>query len=92
MAITGNWKSSRSDGSNFALTLNGDKTFSWSFTPKQQPAQSFDGTYSVEGNVVALERKGGGSLVAAITDNDSSHFNFKIVGAPNEDPGLNFTR
>jgi hypothetical protein len=90
--IVGDWKASRGDGSNFTLTLTGEKTFSWSFSPKQQPAQSFDGTYSLEGNVLALERTGGGSLVAEITSNDGMQFNFKMVGAPDTDPGLTFVR
>ena len=51
-----------------------------------------DGKYSVEGNVIALERTGGGSLVAEVTGNDGMRFNFKMVGAPKEDPGLDFSR
>ena len=88
--IIGNWTASRDDGSNFALNLAQDKTFSWSFTPKGQPAQSFEGTFKLDGNVIALERTGGGSLVATITGNDGSRFHFKMVGAPKEDPGLDF--
>lgn len=92
MAIIGNWNAARDDGSKFGLKLNNDKTFSWTFTPKGQPAQSFDGTYTLDGNVIALERNGGGSLVAQIDPADRSKFNFKMVGAPPDDPGLNFIR
>lgn len=90
--ILGNWKASRDDGSQFSLTLTDEKTFQWSFTPKGQPPQAFGGTYTIEGNVIALEREGGGSLVAEIGQNDGTRFNFKMAGAPNEDPGLNFVR
>lgn len=90
--IIGDWKSSRDDGSSFALALKSDQTFTWSFAPKQQPPQTFDGKYALDGNVIALERNGGGSLVATISDNDGTHFNFKMVGAPDEDPGLNFIK
>ncbi len=90
--IVGNWKASRDDGSNFALTLSDDNTFTWSFTPKQQQPQSFSGTYKLQGNAIALEREGGGSLVAEITGNDGMRFNFKMVGAPKEDTGLDFMR
>lgn len=90
--IVGSWTASRDDGSNFGLVLKDDKTFSWSFSPKDQQAQSFDGTYKVEGNVIALERTGGGSLMAEIASNDRSKFNFKMVGSPDEDPGLTFIR
>lgn len=91
-AIVGSWKAARDDGSNFGLTLKDDKTFSWSFSPKDQQPQSFDGTYKVEGNMIALEREGGGSLLAEIATNDRSKFNFKMMGAPEEDPGLTFIR
>ena len=91
-AIIGSWNASRDDGSKFGLKINDDKTFSWSFTPKDQAPQTFDGTYTLDGNVIALERNGGGSLVAQIDPADRSKFNFKMVGAPPEDPGLTFTR
>jgi len=89
-ALVGNWKASRDDGSTFELTMEKDQTFTWKFAQKQQAPQSFDGTYSIEGNVLSLERKGGGAMVAAIDLRDGQHFNFKPVGAPPEDPGLNF--
>lgn len=91
-AIVGDWKSGRDDGSKFALSLSADKTFKWTYASTSQPAQDFDGTYTIDGNVIALERAGGGSLVAEIADNSDSGFNFKMVGAPEDDPGLNFSR
>lgn len=90
--IMGTWNASRDDGSMFGLTLKDDKSFSWTFTPKDQPAQAFDGTYTLDGNVIALERSGGGSLVAQIDPMEQSKFNFKMVGAPPDDPGLDFIR
>ena len=90
--IMGNWTATREDGASFGLSLTDDAKFTWSFTPKGQPPQSFSGTYSLEGNVIALEREGGGSLVAEITSNDGSKFNFKMVGAPDSDPGLSFVK
>lgn len=91
-SIVGDWKSSRDDGSTFNLKLTGEKTFAWTYKPKDQAPQSFEGKYTLEGNTIALEREGGGSLVAQITRNDASNFNFKMVGAPDEDPGLSFVR
>ncbi len=46
----------------------------------------------MEGNVLALERTGGGSLVAEITPAESGKFNFKMVGAPEDDQGLTFQK
>ena len=90
--IVGAWRASRVDGSMFALTMTKEKTFTWSFTPKDQSPQSFDGTYSVQGDVVTLERNGGGSLIAKVRTIDESHFQFKLIGAPDDDSGLDFAR
>lgn len=91
-ALVGVWKATRPDGSQFDLTLTNDGKFSWSFAPQNQKAQGFDGTYTVEGNVLALEREDGGSLIAEVTPGDGRNFNFKLLGAPEDDPGLNFNR
>jgi len=88
----GAWKAIRDDGSKFNLTLTKDATFKWSFSPKGQVAQEFDGTYSVEENVLALERTDGGSLIAEVTPAGRTQFNFKLLGAPEDDPGLEFSR
>lgn len=90
--LVGTWKAARADGSKFDLTLTNDAKFTWSFTQKGQAAQAFGGTYSVEGNVLALERKDGGSLIAEVTLGGQSKFNFKLLGAPDDDPGLAFSR
>ena len=79
-------------GSKFDLTLTDDANFTWSFAPKNQAAQAFGGTYSVEGNVLALERKDGGSLIAVVTPGGGGKFNFKLLGAPGDDPGLDFSK
>ena len=90
--LVGAWKAARPDGSKFDLTLTNDGKFTWSFAQKNQPAQGFGGKYSVDGNVLALERKDGGSLIAEITPGGEAKFNFKLLGAPGDDPGLDFSR
>jgi uncharacterized protein (TIGR03066 family) len=91
-ALVGKWEATRDDGSTFGLTLNKDNTFTWKFAAKDQKPQSFDGKYSVEGNVLALEREGGGSMIAEVAKKDDDKFNFRPVGAPQEDHGLTFKR
>ena len=91
-SLVGSWKAARADGSTFDLNLTNAATFTWSFAQKGQPAQAFGGTYTVEGNVLALERKDGGSLIAEITPAGDSKFNFKMLGAPAEDLGLDFQK
>ena len=91
-SLAGTWKAARADGSTFNLILTTDAKFTWSFASKGQAAQEFGGAYSVEGNVLALERKDGGSLIAAITPAGEAKFNFKLLGAPDDDPGLDFSK
>ncbi|MBC8115053.1 MAG: tetratricopeptide repeat protein [Candidatus Saccharimonas sp.] len=88
--LVGTWGATR-EGSNFELTLKNDATFHWKFTQKET-VQEFGGTYTVEGNILALERKDGGSLIAGVVPNGEQKFNFKLLGAPEEDPGLNFSK
>lgn len=91
-ALVGNWKASRPDGSTFTLNMTDDLKFTWSFAVKGQQPQEFGGNYSVEENVLALERKDGGSLVAEITPDNNGNFNFRMLGAPDEDQGLDFSK
>ncbi|MBS0201268.1 MAG: hypothetical protein JSS49_00105 [Planctomycetes bacterium] len=89
--LVGVWHATRPDGSRFDLTLNQDSTFDWKFalgTSKQE----FGGNYKVDGGVLALERKDGGSLVAGVVFKGDQKFNFKLLGAPPEDPGLDFSK
>lgn len=89
--LVGRWQATRADGSRFDLTLTNDEKFVWSFAQKDQTAQEFGGTYSLDGNVLALERKDGGSLLAEITPSNKAKFNFRLLGALGDDPGLDFT-
>jgi len=88
--LIGTWNASRDDGSKFELKLNDDKTFNWKFSQKDQKDQEFGGKYTIENNVLALQREDGGSLVAVVTPDGDKSFNFKLLGGPPQDPGLNF--
>ncbi len=90
--MIGTWKASRPDGSSFVLTITDDAKFTWSFTQKDQAPQEFSGTYTVETNVLALERKDGGALIGEITPGEPGNFNFRMLGAYDADKGLNFER
>lgn len=93
-SLVGVWKATRADGSIFDLVLTNDAGFTWKFAPKDQASQEFGGTYSVEveENLLVLERREGGSLIAEITPMEEGKFNFRVLGAGDEDPGLDFSR
>jgi tetratricopeptide (TPR) repeat protein len=88
--LPGNWKSSRPDGSKFALKLTDDGKFTWKFSPPKQKEEEFGGTYSIEGPVLILQRAEGGALAGTATFDGNDKFNFRMVGAPPEDKGLDF--
>ena len=88
--LIGTWKASRPDGSSFVLAITDDAKFTWSFTQKDLAPQEFGGTYTVESNILALERKDGGALVGEITPGDPGKFNFRMLGADDSDKGLDF--
>jgi len=73
------------------LTLNKDNTFHWKFGVNGK-TEEFDGTYKYESNELALQRNDGGALIAGVVPHGDQKFNFKLLGAPQEDPGLTFTR
>ncbi|HEV3196806.1 MAG TPA: tetratricopeptide repeat protein [Bryobacteraceae bacterium] len=91
-ALVGTWRASRGDSSKFELILTKEGTFTWKFSQTQQPAQEFTGKYTVEVNVLALEKDDGGSLIAEVTSTGAKTFNFRLVGAPPDDKGLDFIR
>lgn len=88
-AVGGDWKASRTDGSAFELNLMKDKTFTWKFV-KDGKADEFGGTYSTEGSLLILQSKDGSVMVGQISAASADGFNFKLVGAPGDDPGLSF--
>lgn len=90
--LVGNWKATRPDGSAFTLNMTDDSKFTWSFAMQGQQPQEFGGTYTVEDNVLALERKDGGSLIAEVTSKGEGGFNFHMLGAPEDDKGLDFAK
>jgi hypothetical protein len=74
------------------LNLTESQGFTWKFTAPKQKPQELTGKYTVEKNVVALQQQGGGALVGTVTPKGDGGFNFKMLGGPPEDPGLDFSR
>ena len=94
--LLGTWDASRPDGSKYELTVKKDGTFVWKFSLPKEKTVELTGKYVVEENVLSLERESGGILVGTVTPGASGtiddKFNFKMIGGPEEDLGLDFTR
>ena len=88
-AIVGTWKATRDDDGRFELTLREDNTFVWKYIQGDR-TEELKGKFTVEDNVLALEDEDGGALVAELTPEGKQQFNFKLLGAPKNDAGLDF--
>jgi tetratricopeptide (TPR) repeat protein len=90
--ITGDWAATRSDGGKIGLSIKPEGGFHWSVADKSGKKEAFDGTFSLEDNVLILERSSGGALMGRVTALADNRFNFKVLGGGDADPGLTFAK
>jgi hypothetical protein len=90
--ITGDWTATRSDGGKIGLSVNPDGGFSWSVEEKSGKMGSFDGTFSLDDNMLVLERQSGGTLMGRVTALADNKFRFKVLGGSDADTGLTFVK
>lgn len=86
--IVGRRTARRADGTTFTLDLTRDNKFTWAYE-RGGKMQEFGGTYSVDGAVLVLER-GDKATMPGLVTMEGTGFNFKLFGAPEGDPGLDF--
>jgi hypothetical protein len=87
--LLGTWNATRGGKASFALTLDKEKSFTWTYA-EGKTKQQVKGAYALNGNVLALEPDAGGVMLAEITEPQAGTFVFRTVGAPKNDPGLTF--
>jgi hypothetical protein len=87
--LIGSWNATRGGKASFALTLDKEKNFTWTYR-EGKAKQEVKGAYALNGNVLALEPDAGGVMLAEITEPTAGTFVFRTVGAPKTDPGLTF--
>ena len=91
-ALQGGWKATGQGDSKFDLALGGDGRFKWSYSQKARTF-TFEGTWQIDGDLLTLERKDGGSMIGKVRlAGDHKSFKLKMLGEPDEDPGLTFQR
>jgi hypothetical protein len=89
--LVGAWKSSRADGSTFALTLTKDGKFNWKYTQKGK-TQDYSGPYTVADNLLILKQNDNPVMVGQVTLSGENQFTFKLPGENPSDPGLTFEK
>lgn len=90
-SLFGSWKSQRASGPAIELTLSEDGNFEWRV---QQGAdlRTLSGEYSLGADKIALQPKEGSPMMATISNVQADGFQFRVVGAPPGDKGLEFVR
>ena len=87
--LLGTWTASPGQGVTISLNVSDDKSFTWKVVEKGQ-SREFKGEATFDNEVLALVPPEMPPMVAKVTWKDPAHFNFKAVGTPSDDPGLDF--
>lgn len=89
--IKGQWTADGANNAKITLSILDDGKFKWSVNTKGK-VDAFDGTFTLDNDMLMLERGQGGALLGKVTPISEKSFNFRIVGSPTGDPGLTFKR
>lgn len=89
--LLGSWSAVGSDNTKFAMELNKDGNFVWTYT-QGTTVQTVKGVFALDGNVLAMEPESGGVMLAELAPPANGKLDFQLLGAPPGDPGLKFTK
>ncbi len=90
--LFGPWTATPAEGVAISLNLDRDgKGFTWKVDEKGT-SREFRGEATAGADTLALLTDEMPPMVARVAWDGGSRFNFRLLGAPSEDPGLNFAR
>ena len=90
--LAGEWTARPTNDTIIRLKMSDDGAFTWSVDSKGK-TQDLAGKWSLTDDLLTLAQSGqGGALVGRATWQDDARWNFRVLGAGPEDPGLSFTR
>ena len=91
--LAGQWSAAPAKGPRVALAIQNDGKFNWATSGLGKPA-TIAGSSTLADGILTLVGDGqqNGALVGKVAWVDADHFNFRLVGAPPTDQGLNFAR
>jgi hypothetical protein len=91
-SLAGDWTAHAAGGTVINLHNGNDETFIWKVTDKGKPRQ-LTGKWSLTNNLLTLAQEGdAGALVGRVSWQGDDKWNFRVIGAGADDPGLIFTR
>ncbi len=89
--LAGTWKATPVKQTAINLNVRDDGNFTWKASVNGK-SQDIAGNWSLAGGILTLAQSGDGSaLVGNVTWQDATHWNFRALGAPANDPGLSFS-
>jgi tetratricopeptide (TPR) repeat protein len=87
----GTWNATNANGTAFKVTLNEDGSFEWTADQKGE-AKTVKGVFTIDGETLAMEPDTGGVMLAKVSAPAEGGFSFRMLGALESDPGLNFKK
>ena len=90
--LPGNWTARPTNDTTIRLNLADDGAFTWTVDSKGK-TQELKGKWSLADDLLTLAQSGqGAALVGRVTWQADARWNFRVIGAGPEDPGLLFRR
>jgi tetratricopeptide (TPR) repeat protein len=89
--LVGTWKAKGPSNSSFEMALTKEGEFTWKYT-KGKKEQVVKGAYAVDQNTLAMEPAAGGVMLAELTPQGANAVDFKMIGTPEREAPLRFTR
>ena len=92
--LAGRWSATPAKDARVALAINDDGGFTWAVTAPGQPAKNIAGKSTFANGVLTLAGQDQqlGALAGQVAWQDDNHMTFRVLGAPQDDPGLKFER
>jgi tetratricopeptide (TPR) repeat protein len=92
--LAGRWATTPAKDAQVALAINDDGNFTWAVTSTGKPAKTITGKFTFANGVLTLAGQDGqiGALAGQVAWQDDNHMTFRVLGAPQDDPGLKFER
>ena len=90
--LTGTWTAMPDKNTTITFVVKEDGKFTWVVTSGGKSVASIGGEANFANGSLGLNSAAQNGTMTGLTIwKDDTHFNFKIVGGPQEDPGLNFS-
>ncbi len=87
----GTWVSDRGAEGNITFTMVKEGNYTWNYT-KGKETTELKGTYGLDDKGLLVLTADDAQMVSEVSLKDDKQLKFVLVGAPDGDPGLEFTK